>query len=539
MPKPEIPNPYVEKTEKGLTITKEGWERLEDLVTDTKGQVYVFTKNISPVIAAAAMARLSRRAGDMRLTVLDEFAIVGDDSQAEKLIERVVTGYGDDSVQQLITIQFVVEEASNLLTKLLEWGRFGSYLEQSTRYIYFDEKGSDGKYLYYTPKMSQVLTKKYNQTMDTIFDEYSAMVHELTTHLRTKYPEPTDKKERTAWINSTRATACDAVRSILPAATKSTVGIVGSTQAVESLIVHLLSEPLEEAQRVGHDILREARKIVPSFLKRADMPERGGAATAYRAANREAMRTLASSSLQKSKNNPVSGAQLVSHWPKQELDLVSSLLFEAGDLPMDEIQKQVSTWNDTKKEEVYRAYAGHRLNRRHRPGRAFEASHFEWEVIGDYGTFRDLQRHRVVDAFEWQRLHPYFGYDIPDLVTEIGCADRMKKCFDLAETLYQDMVTGGEEVAAQYATLFGHKMRYRFITNLRELFHFIELRTGPDGHPGYRKICNQMYDLFAEKYPIAADIMSFVNQRENPELTRQAAELATQYKLENLGALED
>lgn len=534
----ETPNPYVEKNGKKVTITPAGWKKLETLVTDTKGQVYVFTKDISPVIAAAAMARLSRRAGDMRLTIMDEFAHVEDDSAADKLIERVVTGYGDDSVQQLITIQFVVEEASNLLTKLLEWGRFGSYLEQSTRYIYFDEKGSDGKYLYYTPNLPAKLTTEYNQTMDTIFDEYSSMVHAITDHLRTKYPEPEDKKERAAWINSTRATACDAVRCILPAATKSTVGIVGSTQAVESLILHLLSEPLEEAQLTGQAILREARKIVPSFLKRADMPERGGAIAAYRAGNREKMRQLAASHLKPNKDMKP-GAQLVSHWPESELDLVAEVLFESSDLSLSEIKKQVATWSDTKKEEVYRAYAGTRLNRRHRPGRAFEKSHFEWEIIGDYGTFRDLQRHRVVDAFEWQRLHPYFGYEVPELIKEAGFEDRIHKCFALSKKLYDVLIKEGYEVEAQYVTLFGHRMRYRFLTNLREAFHFIELRTGPDGHPGYRKICNQMYNLFAEKYPIAANIMSFVNQRENPELTRQAAELATQYKLEKLGALED
>ena len=85
----------------------------------------------------------------MRITILDEFASSA--GKDEKLLQRVITAYGDDSVQQLVGLHFVVENASNLLTKKLEWGRLAAYLEQSTRYIYFDQKDAEGKYRYYTP----------------------------------------------------------------------------------------------------------------------------------------------------------------------------------------------------------------------------------------------------------------------------------------------------------------------------------------------------------------------------------------------------
>jgi thymidylate synthase ThyX len=529
-------NPYLRKVDGGSVITEAGYAALAEVVTDTTGQVYAFTKEISPVIVAAAMARLSRRSGDMREAILDEFIVTGD-TDAEALIERVVTGYGDDSVQQLIGVQFVVEGASNLLTKLLEWGRFASYLEQSTRYIYFDQKNAEGKYLYYVPNLDPAVKTEYVKTLDTIFDNYSSMVRELTTYLRSKHPEPADRKERIAWINSTRATACDAVRAVLPVATKSTVGIFASSQALESLVIHLLSEPLQESQDVGRLILEQARKVVPSFLKRADMPERGGATTAFRATNRSKMRGLARKYLDFSRQPTASmDVNLLDYWPRNELDLVPGMLFEQSEpLSYKDIEDQVSTWPEERSREVFGQYMGSRLNRRHRPGRAAEKAHFEWEIDGkDYGTFRDLQRHRVVDSWEWQRLSPHFGYDIPDLVSEAGFADTYSACFGLSQTLYETLLVAGYEVEAQYATLLGHRMRYRFIINLRALFHFLELRTGPDGHPGYRKICNRMYELLSEVYPISAQAMRFVNQREDPELTRQAAELATQFKLEKL-----
>src|ERR1700733_11113124 len=152
-------NPYLKKTGERPEITPAGRKYLADLVTNVNGPVYAFYGKASPLMAAASMARLSRRSSDLRETFLDEFALSGDDD-ASGLIHRVVTAFGDDSVQQLVGLHIVVEDASNLLTKLLEWGRFAAYLEQSTRYIYFDEKDKHGKYRYYVPQNLDAKSKK-------------------------------------------------------------------------------------------------------------------------------------------------------------------------------------------------------------------------------------------------------------------------------------------------------------------------------------------------------------------------------------------
>lgn len=527
-------NPYLRKEGDRLVITEEGYGRLSEIVTDPVGQVYAFNGNLSPVIIAAAMARLSRRAGDMRLTILDEF-LLNEGEDAELLIRRVVSEYGDDSVQQLVGVQYVVEGASNLLTKILEKRRFASYLEQSTRYIYFDLKDAEGKFLYYIPELKDDVRQIYIQTMDAVFDRYSIMVRGITDYLRKKNPEPADKGERIAWINSTRATACDAVRPVLPAATKSTVGIFASAQSADLMIMDLLSYQLPEARRAGEQILRELRKVIPAFLERTDQPFRGGIITAHRSITREAMRELAKKYLDYKNPKPLSSdVRLVAFWPDNEMDLVSEMLFEhSGPLSLPEIQEQVAKLDHEKKMEIFRSYVGDRSNRRQRPGRALEKAHFEWEIVGDYGTFRDLQRHRVVDSWEWQNLSPEFGYNVPNLVSEAGFEDDFRACFSLSVKLFSVMSQDNES-QAQYATLFGHRMRYRFIMNLRQLFHFLELRTGPAGHPGYRKICNQMFNILKVVYPISGDGMRFVNQGEDPELARLTAERIAQMKLHKL-----
>lgn len=520
-------NPYIEYKP---AITPEGKRKLSQIVSDTESDVYAISDGISPVMAAAAMARLSRSPNDMRLVMLTEF--VDKEGKDAELLHRVISQYGDDSVQQLVGVQLVVENASNLLTKQLEWGRLAAYLEQSTRYIYFDQKNAKGQYKYYRPQLPAELLGDYCTAMDALFDSYSELVRGVTGYVRKLHPQGDSPKG--AWQAATRAQACDAVRSILPTATTATVGIFGSAQAVDNMIMNLMSQPLPEAVLVANQLLVAARTVVPEFMERTDVPERGGATVAYRGTTRADVRELAKEIVEPAPAKEEESVRLLDVWPARERDVAAGLLFEASDVPYKELQRQAEHWDSATIERIFRTYFGERLNRRHRPGRALEEVHYVWEITADYGTFRDLQRHRMVDAWEWQRLTPNYGYEVPELVREAGYEEPFRDCFTRAEALYDRLARAGHEVEAQYATLLGHRMRYRFITNAREAFHMIELRTTPQGHPGYRKICRQMYEEIKRVHPLIASGMKFVGLDEDPALTRLAAEKAAAFKLEQL-----
>ncbi|MBP7807555.1 FAD-dependent thymidylate synthase, partial [Candidatus Saccharibacteria bacterium] len=524
---------YLTKSEQGnFIIADDGKAFLDTAVTNTSGNVYAFNDTLTPLTIAAAMARLSRRADDMRVTILDEF--IGSAGKDEKLLQRVITAYGDDSVQQLVGQHVVVENASNLLTKKLEWGRLAAYLEQSTRYIYFDRKDDNGKYRYFTPSsLSVKVAQQYAQSMDQIFDLYSEMVHKLTDYIGNKSSVPAEERD-IAWKGAVRAQACDAVRPVLPVATTATVGIYASGQALESLIMHLLSDELPEARTVGQQLLDEARKVIPTFLERADKPDRGGALIAYRANTHQAVKTIANEQLPEQHSAPSEPVTLTDYWPRNEIDIVADILYEHSSLPLGQIRQEVSDWDYDKKYAVFKAAVGERLNRRHKPGRAFEKAHYSWDIMCDYGIFRDLQRHRMVDDLNWQQLTPRYGYEIPALIDEAGLTDEYEQCFDLSLALYSLLQAEGHSLEAQYATLLGHRMRWKITYNAREAFHFHELRTSPQGHPGYRKLVLQMHEQLAKVHPLMADAMLFVNKGEDEELTRLAAERYTQYKLNQL-----
>ncbi|HUB93991.1 MAG TPA: FAD-dependent thymidylate synthase [Verrucomicrobiae bacterium] len=537
---PETPPAASEKTEYdtgSMEVTAAGKTELAKYVTSTKSPVYGFTDDISPASVAVAMARFSRQSDDMRVVLLDELARK-EAKDTKPIYQRAIAAYGDDSIGQLAGQHIMIENASNLLTKKLESGRLASYIEQPTHYIHFDQKDTNGRYRYFVPEnLPDELRGVYERTMDQIFDTYSKLVSGLTAHIRVTSTTPA-KEQDTAWRNATKAQAYDTLRSLLPLATNSTIGVYASGQALENLIVHLLSDGLSEARTVGQQILLEARKTAGAiFLENTDEPERGGAFTAYRANTYANVKKLASKLLPPNHTAETTPVTLDSFTPRNELDIVADMLYEHSDLPLEQLQEQTATWPYQRKIDVFNAYIGERFNRRHKPGRALEKVHYSFDLVCDYGSFHDLQRHRMVDDIEWQMLSPRLGYDIPNLVDAAGLSEAFEQCFDLSLQLYSTLQAAGQILEAQYATLTGHKMRWKVTYNAREAFHLHELRTTPRGDAGCRKLVQEMHRQVSEVHPLIAGAMKFVDLDEDTELIRLGAERYAHYKLTYLGGV--
>ena len=513
-------NDKFKKVNGDIIRTDEGIEWLEKVTTNADAPVYAISEELGQIASAAAMARLSRRSGDLRDTLLEEFSNI-DTKNDINVLRRIISDYGDDSVTQLIGVHYVVEGASNLLTKHIEWGRLAAYLEQSTRYIYYDKKDHEGKYLYLRPPgIEEKVLIGYETIMDKIFDNYSVVVRGITEYLQKKLVKP-DELSTVAWNNVVRGQACDAARPMLPVATKSTVGVFASGQALENMIMRLRSSDLPEAKETAEKILEETRKIIPVFLERTDKENRGNAYTKYIADNRHNMTELADDILPRSYDITFKkGPTMTDYSPKNELELTAHMLYEYTDMSEEQLSDFVRTLSYDEKHKILQTYVGERRNRRHKPGRALERATYSWDILCDYGSFRDLQRHRVVSDLTWQKLTPRYGYDVPELVQEAELTDSYLEAFDISLELHSLLQAAGYDEESQYATLLGHNMRWKVTMNAREAMHFIELRTSAQGHPGYRKIVKEMFDQLAAVHPLMADTMTFINRQDSPELTR-------------------
>jgi thymidylate synthase ThyX len=519
-------------------FTQDEADVLRRYFTNLDGPVFALV-NLPEVVKGALFARYSRSPKSLRRLFLDEFVgeldIAGDVTidatmglrRAEELYDRVFYEYGDDSVAQLGGVHLACEQASNLLTKILERGRLMSYLEQSTRYIAYDARLM-GRYRYFRPPglLGSPLGARYVGEMDRLFDTYAELVPRLQEFFREHIPK-SDEDSDFVYRQAIRAKAFDSLRGILPAASLSNVGIYGTGQAYEALLLRMRAHPLPEARTYADLMLLELRKVIPSFLKRVDVESRGVAWSNYLADNREAMEQVAADLFPSAHSHEVAGGpevQLVDFDPDGEIKMVAAMLYPYVDRAEAEIERRVREMTAGERVAIVRAYAGERENRRHKPGRALERVSYRFDVLADYGAFRDLQRHRML-TIEWQRLTPHHGFTRPEAVDAAGERDEFDAAMARSAQLHDDIA---EQLPAEagYAVALAYKVRFLMQLNARAAMHLIELRTTPQGHPAYRAVAQEMYRLIAEEagHHAVAEMMRHVDLSDEPELERLQAE---------------
>jgi thymidylate synthase ThyX len=504
--------------------------------TNLDGPVFALV-NLPEVVKGALFARYSRSSKSLRRLFLDEFVgdldITGDATidatvglrRAEELYDRVFFEYGDDSVAQLGGVHLACEQASNLLTKVLEWGRLMAYLEQSTRYIAYDSR-IGGRYRYYRDPevLGSSLGLRYIGDMDRLFDGYAELVPVMSDFYRDQFPKDPDDSDF-VYRQAIRAKAFDAVRGVLPAASISNVGIYGTGQGYEALLLRMRSHPLPEARAYADLMLGELRKVIPSFLKRVDLDDRGIAWSTYLASTRSAMEEVAERlfpATEPTGEGP--GVRLVDFDPDGEVKVVAAALYPYTHVAEAEVEARVRRMGADERLSILKAYVGDRANRRHKPGRAFERTSYRFDVLADYGAFRDLQRHRML-TIEWQALSPRHGFTRPEAVDLAGARDRFDDAMDRSASLH-DALAERFPAQAGYAVSLAYAVRFYLHLNAREAMHLIELRTTPQGHPAYRVVGQEMHRLIAEEagHPALAEAMRFVDHSPEPTLERLDAE---------------
>ena len=504
--------------------------------TNLDGPVFALV-NLPEVVKGALFARYSRSSKSLRRLFLDEFVgdldITGDTTidatvglrRAEELYDRVFFEYGDDSVAQLGGVHLACEQASNLLTKVLEWGRLMSYLEQSTRYIAYDTR-IGGRYRYYRDPevLGSSLGLRYIGDMDRLFDSYAELVPLMADFFRDQFPKDPGDSDF-VYRQAIRAKAFDSVRGVLPAASISNVGIYGTGQGYEALLLRMRSHPLPEARAYADLMLGELRKVIPSFLKRVDLDDRGVAWSTYLASTRSAVADIADRLFPEAAVSPSKPGVTLLDWdPDGEIKLVTAILYPHASVSEAAIEQRVRAMTVEERLEVIRAYVGDRANRRHKPGRALERLTYRFDVLSDYGAFRDLQRHRML-TLEWQQLSPRHGFTRPEAVDLAGCDARFDEAMERSASLH-DALAERFPAQAAYAVSLAYNIRCYFHLNAREAMHLLELRTTPQGHPAYRVVGQEMHRLIAEQagHRAVAEAMRFVDHSPEPGLERLDAE---------------
>ncbi len=502
-------------------------------------------RNLPEVVKGALFSRYSRTNKSLRRVLLDEFIqskdmafdqIVSAPKQdetvaikkAEEFYDRVLVGYGDDSVAELGGAHIAVENVSNLVTKVLQDSRLGiSPLEKSTRYVYFNEK-RDGKYAYYRePELMAADATAYQGACDRLFDTYTRLLEPVTSYFKERFPQG-DASER-AYASAIRAKTCDALRGLLPAGTLTNVGMYGNGRAFEYLLLKMYASDLAESRQCAAAMHAELEKVIPSFVKRAN-DKYGKGTQDFQKAAREQIAPFAAGLPESRQNVEVA---LTNFDADAEEKIIAAILYEAAPSHVDlrTLNAHVRMMGTDAKTQILDAYCGHRKNRRQKPGRAFENASFTFSIQANYGAYRDLQRHRILTQ-QRQLLCTKHGFDLPPEVKDAGYQSDFTDAVQAAAEAFQSFEKN-YPFAAQYVVPMAYKLQWYVTLNLREAFHLIELRSMEQGHPDYRRVAQHMFYEINRVQPRLASYMKFVDFKEYG-LERLGSEKKIDQKMEQV-----
>ena len=495
-------------------------------------------RNLPEVVKGALFSRYSRTEKSLRRVLLDEFINEPDSGferlaganpsaddmvavrRAEEFYERVLVGYGDDSVAELAGAHVAVEQVSTLAAKALEDSRIGiSPLEKSTRYVRFDRRGPGGRFLYY--RCPELADPRYEPAAEALFETYSRLVEPATEAIRSRFPQEEGETDR-AWKSATRAKALDLLRGLLPAGTLTNLGLFGNGRAFEYLITKLSAHELPECRRIASDLHGELSLVIPSFVRRALDDRYGKPAAERMAKTRDAVARQAHLG-QTALTEP--GVRLLEYDPDAERKVVAAALHPHSSLPFDQQS------GDPKA--VLDAMLGDRSNRRQRPPRALEHAEYTFEIVANFAAYRDLHRHRMLTQ-DRQLLSTALGYDSPPYLAELGMRDTFERAVEAAAQVHDAIAPDIGAPLAQYVVPLAFRVRWYVRANLREVYHLCELRTTPQGHPDYRWIAQQMFLRVQEVHPRLASYAKFVDLGPSDELERRRSEQKIDAKIDAL-----
>jgi len=510
------------------TFTEEERAILAPFVSDLDKPIFVLM-NLPEVVKGALFSRYSRSSKSLRRVLLDEFmrsdeldlrglmeGMKKEDPQviatgkAEEFYDRVLVGYGDDSVAELAGAHIAIEDVSILATKVLEDARIGlSPLEKSTRYVYFDKRREDGSWPYLIDRDIEDagLGDAYRASCDKSFETYAALIPKVSAYVMEREPKGDDVSDR-AYKATIRAKTCDILRGLLPASTLTNMGFFGDGRAYEYLLTRLYADDISEMKGIAASMQAELAKVIPSFVKRADNRHGLEMQGFYRRV-REDMDAIAAGKAAEPGREEVA---LIEYDEDAEEKVFAYALYPHLQMPLAKIKEMARGMGQEERKAVIDAYVSKRANRRQKPGRAFEHASYTFDICSNFGGYRDLHRHRILTQ-QRQRLTTGNGYKLPIELVEAGYEAEFKDAMEGASAAFEEIASKLPR-QAQYVVPLAYNIRWYMRLNLREAYHMLELRSAMQGHPDYRHVAQRMQKEIARVHPALASGMVFMDMKE-------------------------
>lgn len=448
--------------------------------------------------------------------------------RARDFFSKWLAAYGDDSIAQMAGAHIFFENISQIATKALEDFRIGfAPLEKSTRYVGFHEK-TGGRWMYFVdPDLeSSKFGVEYLRLMNMLFKNYSESIEPLSKYLYKKFPQEKDQTDR-AYRETIKAKCFDVLRAYLPAATLTNVGFFGVGQAFEYVITKCLASPLFELRELAKAAQRELNFVIPSLVGRATSP-RGRIYQRYVSSTEKKLEAISKIVFGGAKPRLVDQVELVEWDEDAENKIIASLLYKYSIFPYSQIKESVRNLTHAEKLAIIKKAVKGRKVRQHRVVRAFENTYYKFDIMANFGAYRDLHRHRMLTQ-ERQRFTTELGFDVPPDLVAAKMADSYIRAVNKLDRFYKK-ISGKFPDQAQYVVMMGHRVRWYQWENLRELAWEAELRTGPQGHPDYRKVEHLKVEAVRKVHPTLVEVLKFIDMKDY-DLARRESEKRIDRKL--------
>ena len=448
--------------------------------------------DLPPEVVAVTFAKTSRVPDSF-----DEIARELSEAGSSRFHEKWVIGYGHSSVAEHAVLSIAIENISILGAKVVEDNRLSSFTEKSTRYQVMDCEQ------YYTPSCFSEGEegRVYREAIAAVYRTYGELMAEATRFCDGKYGS-SEWSERGM---SPAGKACDAIRGLLPAAATTNLGWTVNARELRHAVVKMSSDPLEEVRELARVVTEVAGAKIPTLLKYTEASpylegweERVAAAAHGTTAPVDTRAAESAFVAGGSGATTVPGVRLVSYDPAGERAVLAAVLFRATGRPYEEIAAEIAGLDQQKLGVLLnRALSG--IGGHEAPVREFESTAYTFEIVCDFGAYRDIQRHRMATQTQ-QPLSCDLGYTVPTDAREAGLASRMEDALERSRESWQ-VLAAIDPIHAQYAVPLAFRKRFLMRMNLREAFHFVGLRSRVQGHESYRRVAWAVKDEIERVHP--------------------------------------
>jgi thymidylate synthase ThyX len=267
-----------------------------------------------------------------------------------------------------------------------------------------------------------------------------------------------------------------------------------NARALEHALRKMLTHHLLEVREIGQAVKEAAQEEVPTLVKYADR-------VPYLSDTRENLADHAKILGLGQGSEPL---RLIDYDPEAELRVMAAAIYAQGTCSFDSALLHVKSLGIEEQRELAKTILG-RLERFDIPLREMEHSTYTFEVLLDQGAYLEFKRHRMMTQTP-QWLTADLGYAVPKLITESGIESDFRQAMDVASEAYHELA-GWNPFVAAYVVPNAYNRRVLMTLNLREVFHFCELRSQPNAHFSMRRIALKMAETVRAVHPLLAAFM--------------------------------